>query len=217
MGLEQTFATCRGNLDATDNSGYRRPVRESATPVGSRRPYGGYFDEVVDRLSATLYDGGVAFADAVGKTLVSGGQLTLDVIRRYLVVVAGVLRDDPRLRFELCLGVSCVQHPADVGLLLHAVYQLMSITHNRRLRLEVAVPHTDPYVPSLFSVYPTTGRHEREVYDSFGIVFGGHPSLTRSELDDERTAARPCAGDRRGPVNGADTTWTKRKASGGPG
>lgn len=159
MGLEQTFATCRGNLDATDsgdNSGYRQLVREAASPGGSRRPYGGYFDEVLDRLSATLYDGGVAFEDAVGKAVVFRGQLILDVTRCHLVVVAGVLRDDPRLRFDLCLGVSGVHYPADIGRELRAVYPLMSITHNRRLCLEVAVPYADPHVPSLFSVYPTT-------------------------------------------------------------
>jgi NADH-quinone oxidoreductase subunit C len=178
LGLEQAFATYCGNLDTTDsgdNSGYRQLVREAASPAGGRRPYGGYFDEVVDRLSATLYDGGVAFEDAVRKAVVFRGQLTLDVARRYLVVVAGVLRDDPRLRFELCLGVSGVYRPADVGWELHAVYPLMSITHNRRLSLEVAMPHADPHVPSLFSVYPSTGWHEWEVSASLGIVFDGHP------------------------------------------
>jgi NADH-quinone oxidoreductase subunit C len=61
----------------------------------------------------------------------------------------------------------------------------MSITHNRRVRLEVAVPDTDPHMPSLYEIYPTTDWHERETYDFFGIVFDGHPSLTRIEMPDD--------------------------------
>ena len=99
--------------------------------------------------------------------------------------MAQALRDDAALRFELCLGVSGVHYPDDAGRELHAVYPLMSITHNRRIQLEVAAPDADPHVPSLFSVYPTTDWHERETYDFFGIIFDGHPSLTRIEMPDD--------------------------------
>jgi NADH-quinone oxidoreductase subunit C len=61
----------------------------------------------------------------------------------------------------------------------------MSITHNRRIQLEVSCPDADAHVPSLFSVYPTTDWHERETYDFFGIVFDGHPGLTRIEMPDD--------------------------------
>ena len=52
-------------------------------------------------------------------------------------------------------------------------------------RLEVACPDADPHIPSLFSVYPANDWHERETYDFFGIVFDGHPSLTRIEMPDD--------------------------------
>ncbi len=68
---------------------------------------------------------------------------------------------------------------------LHAVYPLISITHNRRVRLEVAAPDGDPHIPSLFGIYPTNDWHERETYDFFGIIFDGHPSLTRIEMPDD--------------------------------
>ena len=87
--------------------------------------------------------------------------------------------------FELSLGVSGVHFPHDVGRELHAVYHLTSITHGRRLRLEVAVPDADPHVPSTTSVYPTNDWHERETFDFFGIVFDGHPSLTRIQMPDD--------------------------------
>ncbi|KAA0097919.1 NADH-quinone oxidoreductase subunit C [Mycolicibacterium sp. P1-18] len=166
-----------------DTSGYGRLVREVALPGGSPRPYGGYFDEVVDALAAALGDD--VFAAAVERVVVFRDELTLDVRREHLVAVAQALRDDATLRFELCLGVSGVHYPADLDRELHAVYPLMSITHNRRIRVEVAAPDADPHVPSLFTVYPTTDWHERETYDFFGIVFDGHPSLTRIEMPDD--------------------------------
>ena len=68
---------------------------------------------------------------------------------------------------------------------LHAVYHLLSMTHNRRIRLEVSCPDDDPHVPSVVAVYPTADWHERETYDFFGIVFDGHPALTRIEMPDD--------------------------------
>jgi NADH-quinone oxidoreductase subunit C len=166
-----------------DTSGYGRLVREIELPGGSPRPYGGYFDEVVDRLEAAV--GAEAFAAAVERVVVHRDQLTLEVRRGHLIATAQVLRDDDALRFELCCGVSGVHYPDDTGRELHAVYPLMSITHNHRIMVEVTCPDADPRVPSLFSVYPTTDWHERETYDFFGIVFDGHPGLTRIEMPDD--------------------------------
>jgi NADH-quinone oxidoreductase subunit C len=166
-----------------DTSGYGRLIREVVLPGSSPRPYGGYFDDVVDRLITVL--GEDAFTAAVERVVVFRDELTLEVRREHLVSVAQALRDDEALRFELCLGVSGVHYPSDTDRELHAVYPLMSITHNRRIRVEVAAPDADPHVPSLYSVYPTTDWHERETYDFFGIVFDGHPSLTRIEMPDD--------------------------------
>ncbi|HUL99232.1 MAG TPA: NADH-quinone oxidoreductase subunit C [Mycobacterium sp.] len=166
-----------------DTSGYGRLVRDVALPGSSPRPYGGYFDEIVDALIGALGDDG--FEAAVERVVVFRDELTLEVRREHLVSVARTLRDDSALRFELCLGVSGVHYPAETGRELHAVYPLKSITHGRRIRVEVAAPDADPHVPSLFSVYPTTDWHERETYDFFGITFDGHPSLTRIEMPDD--------------------------------
>ena len=166
-----------------DTSGYGRLVSDVALPGSSPRPYGGYFDDVVDALATVL--GEDVFTAAVERVVVFRDELTLHVRREHLVVVAQALRDDAALRFELCLGVSGVHYPVDLDRELHAVYPLMSITHNRRIRVEVTAPDADPHVPSLFSVYPTTDWHERETYDFFGLIFDGHPSLTRIEMPDD--------------------------------
>lgn len=166
-----------------DTSGYGRLVRDVVLPGSSPRPYGGYFDDVVDALITVLGD--EAFGAAVERIVVFRDELTLEVRREHLVAVMQALRDEADLRFELCLGVSGVHYPADTDRELHAVYPLMSITHNRRIRVETAAPDSDPHVPSLFSVYPTCDWHERETYDFFGIIFDGHPSLTRIEMPDD--------------------------------
>src|SRR5262245_18996282 len=180
VGVRRGMFGARGS---GDTSGYGRLVRAVALPASSPRRYGGYFDDVVDKLAAALGEDG--YAASIERVVVYRDELTLEVRREHLPAVAQVLRDDAELRFELCLGVSGVHYPDDSGRELHAVYPLMSITHNRRIRVEVAAPDADPHIPSLFGVYPTTDWHERETYDFFGIVFDGHPALTRIEMPDD--------------------------------
>lgn len=175
----------RRGMFGGDTSGYGRLVRTVALPGDSPRPYGGYFDAVVDRLAEVLGTG--VFTAAVRRVVVHRDQLVLDVAREHLPTVASALRDDPALCFELCCGVSGVHYPADTGRELHAFYPLMSITHNRRIAMEVACPDADPHIPSLFGIYPTCDWHERETYDFFGIIFDGHPGLTRIAMPDDWT------------------------------
>ena len=181
IGVRRGMFGARGS---GDTSGYGRLVRPVALPGGSPRPYGGYFDDVVDTLGAAL-EASVPLSDVVERVVVHRDQLTLEIRREHLVTVAQQLRDHPDLRFELCLGVSGVHYPDDEGRELHAVYPLRSITHNRQICLEVAAPDSDPHIPTLYGVYPTTDWHERETYDFFGVIFDGHPSLTRIEMPDD--------------------------------
>ncbi|WP_084531641.1 NADH-quinone oxidoreductase subunit C [Nocardia miyunensis] len=183
---EEVIGVRRGMFGVTgsgDTSGYGGLIRTLSLPGSTPPPYGGYFDDLVDQLRKALSDEG--FAAAIEKIVVFRDELTLHVRRDQLLTVARTLRDAQPLRFELCLGVSGAHYPDDAERELHAVYHLVSITHNRRLRVEAAAPDADPHIPSLYSVYPTTDWHERETYDFFGILFDGHPSLTRIEMPDD--------------------------------
>ncbi|CAB4564006.1 unannotated protein [freshwater metagenome] len=164
-----------------DTSGYGGLVRSSEQPGSSQRPYGSYFDEVADELERAY----PLFSDAIEKVIVDRGELTLHIKRERLVEVAKILRDTPSLRFEFCLGVSGVHYPNEKGRELHAVYPLLSITNNRRIRLEVSVPESDPHIPSLVEVWAGNNWNERETYDMFGIIFDGHPALTRILMPDD--------------------------------
>ncbi|GGS82570.1 NADH-quinone oxidoreductase subunit C [Planobispora rosea] len=171
-----------GAQDSGDTSGYGRLVVRRAPRLSTPRPYGGYFDAIADELERAL---GGDLADAVERVVVDRGELTFHVRRERLTEVMRHLRDDPALRFELSLGVSGVHYPHLEGEELHAVYHLCSITHNRRLRVEVSCPDADPHIPSTVSIYPTHDWHERETWDFFGIVFDGHPALTRIMMPDD--------------------------------
>ncbi|GAD86216.1 NADH-quinone oxidoreductase subunit C [Nocardia asteroides NBRC 15531] len=184
----EVIGTRRGMFGVSgtgDTSGYGGLVTPVALPAGTPPPYGGWFDAFVGTLRAALTNRVVAFDTVIEKIVVFRDEITLHVRREHLVTVASALRDDSSLRFELCLGVNGVHYPDDEGRELHAAYHLMSITHNRRIRLEVSAPDANPHIPSLFSVYPTIDWHERETYDFFGILFDGHPSLTRITMPDD--------------------------------
>ncbi len=184
----EVIGTRRGMFGASgggDTSGYGGLVRSVRMPGATSRPYGGWFDEVADELEGALDEQGLIPENVIEKTVVDRGELTFHIEREYLPAVAKTLRDDPALRFELCTGVSGVHFPGDKGRELHAVYHLRSITHNRLIRLEVSAPDADPHVPSLVGVYPTNDWHEREAYDFFGLIFDGHPALTRIMMPDD--------------------------------
>ncbi len=162
-----------------DTSGYGGLVPVQVNPGSTERPYGGYFDEVADDLERAYPE----FSEAIEKVVVDRGELTLHIKREKLVEVAKVLRD--KLLFEMCLGVNGVHYPNQSGRELHAIYPLLSITNNRRVRLEVACPDSDPHIPSLVEVWAGNNWHERETYDMFGIIFDGHPALTRILMPDD--------------------------------
>ena len=170
-----------GASGSGDTSGFGGLVRVVQNPGSSERPYGGYFDEVADELERAFPE----FRDAIEKVVVDRGELTLHIKRDRLVDVARKLRDTETLRFEMCMGVNGVHYPEDKGRELHAVYPLLSLTHNRRIRLEVSVPESDPHIPSLVEVWGGNNWHERETWDMFGIIFDGHPGLTRILMPDD--------------------------------
>jgi NADH-quinone oxidoreductase subunit C len=90
--------------------------------------------------------------------------------------------------FEMCADVCAVDYLSHPGRRLpdgvsperfEVVVNLLSLSQKRRLRVRVQVPDADPTVATLFDLYPGTEAMEREAYDMHGIVFVGHPDLTR--------------------------------------
>jgi NADH-quinone oxidoreductase subunit C len=164
-----------------DTSGYGGLSRTIEFPSASQPPYGGWWDQVNDRIGSLVPN----YGEVIEKVVVHRGEITFHVARAHLSTLITHLRDDAHLRFELCSSVSGVHYPQDKGRELHAVYHLQSMTYNRRIRLEVSAPDTDPHIPSVVGTYPTADWHERETYDMFGLIFDGHPALTRILMPDD--------------------------------
>ena len=169
-----------GAATGGDTSGFGGLVRRAPLEASTPRPYGAWFDDAVDAL-AEAFPG---FSEAVTRVVVDRGELTLHVRPDRVAEVCQHLRDDPDQRYELLLGVSGVDYPNQADR-FHVVYHLLSMTYRRRLRLETQVPLAHPHVASVTSVYPTANFHERETWDFFGVVFDGHPALTRIHMPDD--------------------------------
>jgi NADH-quinone oxidoreductase subunit C len=113
------------------------------------------------------------------------GQAVVHVPREGYVALVKALLDDGYVQASDLCGVDYLTHPGralPAGVepqRFEVVVNLLDIEHRRRLRVRVQIPADDPTCPSLFELHPGTEAMEREAYDMFGIVFTGHPDLTR--------------------------------------
>ena len=117
------------------------------------------------------------------------GELTIVVKATDLLEACGTLRDTPGLRFELLVDLCGVDYSdygggAWDGPRFAAVYHLLSLESNQRLRLRVFAPDDDlPVLPSVTPIWPSANWYEREAFDLLGIVFTDHPDLRRILTD----------------------------------
>ena len=131
-------------------------------------------DGVAERV-ATL------FGDALTAVDVQGGELTLTIRREALASVAKGLRDDLELSYEQLIDIAGVDYP-DRPERFEVVYQFLSLTKNRRIRVRVSTDDVQP-LASLTGLWPCADWWEREVYDCYGVLFEGHPDLRRILTD----------------------------------
>ena len=108
-----------------------------------------------------------------------------DVIRVPARDLAGLAEAARAAGFEMCSDITVVDYLRVRRVRFEVVVNLLSLQHNRRLRILVPVAEDDPEVPSLVPVYPGANFLEREAYDMFGIRFTGHPDLTRILMPDD--------------------------------
>lgn len=122
-----------------------------------------------------------AFPQQVIQSVIVHGELTATVHRDIIVRVLQFLRDDADCRFDILVDICGVDYP-ERGERLEVVYNLLSVAHNRRIRLKVMTDERTP-VPSATPVYSAAGWFERECWDLFGIYFADHPDLRRILTD----------------------------------
>ncbi len=116
-------------------------------------------------------------------------ELTLLIPRADALAVFALLRDDYNLNFDQLIDICGVDYQsygegAWTGRRFAAVYHLLSINKNQRLRVKVfAEDDLFPVVDSVLALWPSANWFEREAFDLFGIVFEGHPDLRRILTD----------------------------------
>jgi len=164
-----------------------------------------YIEDLAARVTAALGDRACLYTSLPD-------ELAIEVASDKLLEVAGMLRDDPQLRFELLMDLAGVDyldygraewrtnsatatgfsrgvnrtapHTLAGNKRYAVVSQLLSLTYNQRLRLRVwAEDVEDPMVDSLTGVWASAEWFEREAFDLFGILFRGHPDLRRILTD----------------------------------
>lgn len=91
------------------------------------------------------------------------------------------LRDDSQCLFKVLVDICGVDYP-ERERRFEVVYNLLSISHNQRIRVKVRLAEDEP-VPSIAVLYPAANWFEREVWDMYGVFFDEHPDLRRILTD----------------------------------
>ena len=122
-----------------------------------------------------------ALPQEIVETEVGLDELTVLAQRGTVVEVLTFLRDDVNCQFQQLLDVCGVDYPEREPR-FEVVYHLLSLTHNRRVRVKVRTDEETP-VPSATGVFSSANWWEREAWDLMGILFADHPDLRRIMTD----------------------------------
>ena len=139
-----------------------------------------------DALAAALAS---TLGDSIASATVALGEVTAVVPHDRLLDTMRKLRDAAAFRFEQLIDVCGVDYSSfgnlpREGPRFAAVYHLLSLANNARLRVRSFAPDDDfPVLPSMIDLWPSANWFEREAFDLYGIVFAGHPDLRRLLTD----------------------------------
>ncbi len=141
-------------------------------------------DEVAAESSSGVPDHGVPSSG-------EGRQLALHPTAEGYLDLIERLYDEGYVMCVDLLGVDYLGHPdrkLPEGVAagrFEVVVNLLDLEGHRRVRVRVQLPENDPRLPTLTGLHPGTEAMERETYDMFGVVFEGHPDLTRILLPED--------------------------------
>ena len=127
--------------------------------------------------------------DTIQSLTIALGEVTLEVKASDYLTAMRALRDHADLRFEELIALTGVDYStygdgARDGLRFAAVSELLSITHNWRLRVRSFAPDDEaPVLPTVSDIWTSANWFEREAFDLFGILFDGHNDLRRILTD----------------------------------
>ena len=105
------------------------------------------------------------------------GQVSVTLPANQIVPAMTMLRDE--FEFDFLSSLTAVDYWPELEPRFHVVYQLWSNSQKTRFCLRVPVDDAQAEVPTIEGVHPVANWHEREVFDMFGIRFGGHSDMRR--------------------------------------
>ena len=114
------------------------------------------------------------------------GSASLVVDPAKILAVLGWLRESSGQEYDFLSSLHVADYlPAEPRFGVH--YELINRDRVERLRVKAMLSGADalPEIDSCVELFPTANFQEREAYDFFGIVFRGHPDLTRILLPDD--------------------------------
>ena len=135
-------------------------------------------DKILKELGETISS---SLGSSITSHNVINNELVLDVVSDKIIEVLTFLRDDSSCQFKVLVDICGVDFP-EKSIRYEVIYNLLSLTHNQRIRLKV-MTNSDNSIPSVVSVYSAAAWDEREVWDMFGVVFSKHPDLRRILTD----------------------------------
>lgn len=106
------------------------------------------------------------------------GLLTFETDKETIAELLKFLKEDKELAFIYLTDITGIHYP-EKELPLGVIYHLHSLTNNVRVRIKVFLSAENPTVASATPLWKGANWMERETYDFFGIVFEGHPDLSR--------------------------------------
>lgn len=108
-------------------------------------------------------------------------ELTLVIDRMLIREAAAVVQG---AGYSFLEDVTCVDYlPLEPR--FQVTYHILSLSLKARIRLAAMVHSADQEIASITPVWPSANFYEREVFDLFGIRFGGHPNMRRIMMPDE--------------------------------
>jgi NADH-quinone oxidoreductase subunit C len=122
-----------------------------------------------------------ALSEAVIAVDLAGDELVVKVRRERIVRVLTFLRDDVNCQFKQLMDVCGADYPEREGR-FEIVYNLLSLTHNQRIRVKLQTDARSP-VPTVTGVFNSANWWERETWDMYGVYFRDHPDLRRILTD----------------------------------
>jgi NADH-quinone oxidoreductase subunit C len=94
------------------------------------------------------------------------------------------LRETPGQRYSFLSSLHVADYlPAEPRFGVH--YEMLNRERVERIRVKAMLPAEGPEIDSVTDLFPTANFQEREAFDFFGVVFRGHPELTRILLPED--------------------------------